>query len=100
MPDAWTAYFDDLAAMVREVDVALADGRAPVLPLLQRPAAPPPADALARRAELLADLARVTGRLTGRRDELGHEIASLAPPRPTAQGDRETALGGSLDLVG
>lgn len=100
LPPQWQSYVDDLAGMVREVELALAEGRAPVLRTPTQPAGPPPAAVLARRDDLVGELAAVAERLAGRRDAVRAELALLAPPRPRPQGDREADLGTRLDLVG
>jgi len=100
LPPAWQSYVDGLAEMVREVELALAEGRAPLLRTPVQPAGPPPPAVLARRDDMVSELAAVADRLAARRDAVRSELAVLAPPRPRPQGEREADLGTRLDLVG
>jgi hypothetical protein len=100
LPPAWQSYVDGLAEMVREVELALAEGRAPLLHAPAQPAGTPPAAVLARRDDMVSELAAVADRLAVRRDAVRSELALLAPPRPRGQGEREADLGSRLDLVG
>lgn len=100
LPPVWQAYLHGLTVMVREVEQALTEGRAPVLSAPVQPAGPPPPAVLARRDDLVGELAAVGDRLAERRDAVRSELAVLAPPRPRPQGDRDADLGSRLDLVG